>query len=242
MGKIFAVTSGKGGVGKSTFSVGISISLAHTNSNVLLIDMDSGLRCLDLMLSVSDKLVFDIADVLNGTELEDAVLHVESVKGLNLLAASYEEEIDSEKFSEFISTTKDLYDYIVLDFPAGIDLANYKNLPSDTVFITICTPDPISIRDASFMANKISQFSENRRIVINKFSLKNIKSGKNANIDEIIDSSQTRLLGIVPFDENMPHLSLRQRLKTSYKTYKAYTRIAKRLCGENIPLKKLKKI
>ncbi len=242
MGKIFAVTSGKGGVGKSTFSVGVSISLAHTNSNVLLIDMDSGLRCLDLMLSVSDKLVFDIADVLNGTELEDAVLNVECVKGLNLLAASYEENIDSEKFSQFISNTKDLYDYIVLDFPAGIDLANYKNLPNDTVFITICTPDPISIRDASFMANKISQFSENRRIVINKFSLKNIKNGKNANIDEIIDSSQTRLLGIVPFDENMPHLSLKQKLKTSSKTYKAYTRIAKRLCGENIPLKKLKKI
>lgn len=242
MGKIFAVTSGKGGVGKSTFSVGISISLAHTKSNVLLIDMDSGLRCLDLMLEVSDKLVFDIADVLNGTELESAILSIDAVPNLSLLAASYDKNIDSEKFNQFILKIVDLYDYVILDFPAGIDLANYKNLPTDTVFITVCTPDPVSIRDASVMANKISEFSDNRRIVINKFSLKNIKNGKNANIDEIIDSSQTRLLGLVPFDENMPHLTLKQRIRPFSRTYKAYMRIAKRLCGENLPLKKLSKI
>lgn len=242
MGEIFAVTSGKGGVGKSTFSVGISISLAHTNANVLLIDMDSGLRCLDLMLGVSDKLVFDVSDVLNGTELSDAILNVDSVKGLNLLAASYENNIDCEKFNQFIQKSKELYDYIVLDFPAGIDLSNYKNLPPNTVFITVCTPDPVSIRDASFMANKISEFSANRRIVINKFSLKNIKKGKCANIDEIIDSSETRLLGLVPYDKNMPHMSLKSKLKSHNKTYKAFARIAGRLRGENISLINLKKI
>lgn len=242
MGEIFAVTSGKGGVGKSTFSVGISISLAHTNANVLLIDMDSGLRCLDLMLDVSDKLVFDIGDVLNGTELSDAVLSVESVPGLNLLAAAYEDNIDCEKFNQFINDTKDLYDYIVLDFPAGIDLSNYKNLPSDTVFITVCTPDAVSIRDASFMANKISEFSSNRRIVINKFNLKDVKKGKCANIDDIIDASETRLLGLVPYDKNMPHMPLKAKLKRFSKTYKAFMRIAKRLRGENIHLINPKKI
>lgn len=243
MGAIFAVTSGKGGVGKSTVSVGISAALAQSSS-VLLIDMDLGLRCLDLMLGVSNELVFDINDVLTGNaDLNKAVLPVPQCKNLQLLAASFESiNINPDDFSVFINEVSCNFDYIILDFPAGINFELYKALPESATFITVCTNDAVSIRDSALVANKISEFSNNRRLIINKFLLENIKSGNGSGIDDIIDSSLTRLLGIVPFDNMLYLLSQKGKIVKRGKTKKAFLRISKRLQGENIPLPNLKKI
>ncbi len=243
MGKVFGVVSGKGGVGKSTISVGLGLCLAQKGYKVLLVDMDEGLRCLDLLLGVDKTVVFDLSDILNGKDIGDAVYESAIQNGLFLIPAAQKTgDFNSEAFSSFVSRLEVMYDVVIFDFPAGIDIPIYKCLPDDTQFLTVAVPDPISVRDASAIADELSSNSINSRLIINRFKYKIKRKYRFKNIDDIIDSATLQLIGIVPESDEVRVFSLTHSLPKRSNVMKAFTRIATRMMGESTLLPKIKKI
>lgn len=244
MDKLFAVTSGKGGVGKSTLSATLSAALAKMGNKVLLIDLDEGLRCLDLMLGVSENIVFDLADVLSGADAHSAIYPVNDCKGLYLMPAPARHgEINPQLFGEFLREALLNFDKVVVDFPAGIDFTLYKTLPDYTVFLTVCTGEPVSLRDAALVGEKLAtEGKTNVRLIINRFDISYIKDGIYSSIDDMIDRAGIRLVGIVPFDITLALSFAASRLPKKGNAKKALDRIARRLCGEDIKLPPPKKI
>lgn len=243
MANIYAVTSGKGGVGKSTTSVGLSLAFSKMGQKVLLVDMDEGLGCLDVMLGLDDKVVFDLSDILNGRELADSIYTNDNNPLLHLIPAPTKLGlIEGEALAFFVEKTVNLYDVIIFDFPAGIDFSLYTFLPKDTLFLTVAFPDPVTLRDAAVVSKKLYDIRVNSRLILNSFDYTLTKRKIYNNVDSIIDKSGLQLLGIVPKSNELNLLSVNHTLKNGGKAMQAFMRIAKRLLGENILLPKLKKI
>ncbi len=241
MGKIFAVTSGKGGVGKSTVSAGLSLAFSGQGFKTLIVDMDEGLRCLDLMLGVDKEVVLDLSDILQGREISDAVYTVN--ENLSLVPAPQKAGmIDAYLLTNFITSVKDLYDIIIFDFPAGIEFSLYETLPKDTLFLTVAFPDAVTVRDAATVSNLLSQMGLNSRLIINRYDYKFLKRRFYKNLDDIIDEAQLQLIGVLPVSLELQALSHGMPLKKNGNAMKALIRISKRLNGEHILLPKIKKI
>ncbi|MBQ6847697.1 MAG: AAA family ATPase [Clostridia bacterium] len=242
MGEIFATTSGKGGVGKSATAVGLGLAFAGLNKKTLLVDMDEGLRCLDLLLGVDSKAVLDLGDAVKTEEINDIAYEC-SQKNLFLIPAPDTfGEIAPEALTAFAKKAEELYDVVIFDFPAGLQFELYSALPKKTLFLGIATPDPVSVRDIAAVGEKLASLGLNSRLIINRFSFKIHKKKFYQSIDGIIDASSIRLLGIVPEAEDVNTLSINHKLKRNSNASKAFLRIAERLQYKNIPLKNLKKI
>ena len=240
---IVAVTSGKGGTGKSTFSINLGIAAAKENAPVLLIDMDAGMRCLDLLLGVSESVLMDLSDVVSGADISSSVIPVPKYKGLYLLPAPAEAGVvDPEKFSDFIRKERENYSLIIIDFPAGSDYTLYKELPTDTHFVCICNPDPVSVRDAALCGSAIRGMNRHGYLVINKYSYEYIQNQRFKNIDDIINETGLRLLGLVPISYKLVYAFSTGEFPKRGREAKAFARILKRINGERAPLPKLKKI
>ncbi len=241
MGKVFAITSGKGGVGKSTVSAGLSLALSSLGKKVLVVDMDEGLRCLDLMLGIDNDIVLDLSDILGGRDIDDATYKVN--ENLYLVPAPLKTGlIDAFSLTTFAKQTADIYDVVIFDFPAGIDFSLYSSLPKDTLFLTVAFPDSVTIRDAAVVSGLLAEKGFKSRLILNRFDYKLSKRKYYKSIDAIIDESQLQLIGIVPLSEKLQLLSVGQGLKPKDKSMKALIRISKRLMDEHILLPKIKKI
>ena len=244
MVQIIAVLGGKGGCGKSSCSIGLSFALAEQKKRVLLIDLDEGMRCLDMLLGVSEKLVFDISDAAQGRELSSCLLPIEGHKDLSLLAAPAEKgSLNIDRFADFVLSLSDQdFDTVVIDLPAGSDIELYKVLPSYTQFLCICNPNAVSVRDAANIGHLLSRANRKGSLIINRFEPYYIKNPVFASLDDIIDESGLQLIGIVPESEKLAFAFLGEGFKIKGKAKRAFNRIANRLCGRNVPLPKLKKI
>lgn len=243
MGICIATTSGKGGTGKSTISCGLSLAFAKMQKNVLLVDMDEGLRCLDLLLGVDNNVVYDLADILNGTPISDATYTLPSNSFIHVIPApSRTGNITYTALYDFAKQVKSMYDVIIFDFPAGLDFSLYSAIGTDAQFLTICNPDPVSVRDAAAVCEAFGEQKLPPRLIINRFDAEYIKKKIYSNIDDIIDISGFRLLGIVPQSSELMLLSIYHTVKPKSNAFKALYRIARRLLGEEVRLPKIKKI
>ncbi len=242
--KLFAVTSGKGGVGKSTVAAGLAAAFSKKGQTVLLLDLDEGLRCLDLMLGISETVAFDLADVLSGRDAENALYSVPWLPGVSLMPApSGDIPVDSELFGAFVREALQNFDKVVIDFPAGLPNALYGALPDYTVFLTVCTPDPISLRDSYTVGCRLNEQKKSRvMLVINRFDLAYIKKGVYAGIDDMIDRSALQLSGVIPYDLSIPFEQSCGRLPLKGRAARAFARMADRLDGKSVPLPRPKKI
>ena len=243
MGICIATTSGKGGTGKSTLSSALALCFAKMGKTVLLVDMDEGLRCLDLILGVDNKIVYDLADILSGTPISDATYTIPANPLISIIPAPADiGTINNDAFCVFAQKVKQKYDVVIFDFPAGLDFSLYSAVGNDTQFLTVCNPDPVSVRDAAAVCAALLETKISARLVINRFDAEYIKKKIYSNIDDIIDISGFRLIGIVPQSTELMMLPIYHTLKHKSRAFKAVNRIARRLCGDDVRLPKIKKI
>ena len=242
MSLCLAIASGKGGTGKSTFACSIALAFERENKKVLIIDLDKGLRCLDIFFGVDSDIVYDLSDALCDS-MTDAVYTIPQHNNISLIPApNISGEIDPTCFAEFLSKMDKEYDIIILDFPAGLDFSAVSKLKIPSQFIIVCNADPVSVRDAAVVSNTLSDTGIEPRLILNRFDIELIKGGYYKNIDDIIDTAGLRLLGIVPNDTEFMLLPVKHTIKKRGRAARSIKRIAQRILGRQIDLPKPKKI
>lgn len=241
MSKVFTVVSGKGGVGKSTFCANVAISLAEQNKKVLLIDGDAGLRSLDLLLSVDSMVVYDWLDIIE-SRCDHNKARLFFNDNLQLLPApiTYPNSLTKEIFMDMIGKFREEYDYIIIDSPAGTGELPLLYSDCSDMCIVVATPDEVSARSACAVGNALIKQGvkeDKLRLIINRFDEKAVKKGKLLNIDDMIDRTYIRLLGVVPEDRNLMYFSVTEnQLSDRSVTKNAFLNIAKRILGKEVAI------
>ena len=244
MSKCFAVASGKGGVGKSVITANLAASLASTGTRVLIIDADIGLRSQDALLSLENRVVYDLIDVQKKEcTPEQAILVCESIPSLHLLpAAQFDraKSLDPKKLAGIIRNLSTAYDYIFIDCPAGIErgLRNVLNAGVDEI-ILIATPDDISIRSAE----RTSQLIESKKaprplLIVNRLDELLIRNGEMLSARTVSQILDLPLLGAIPEDCIVYRSLLKHDLFIRYdcEARNAVLRITSRIQGRALPV------
>ena len=245
MGQVIAVTSGKGGTGKTTLCAAVASCLAAEGKRVLCIDVDLGLRNLDISLGMSELATISFADVLAGRYgLRDATPHPE-IPGLYLLTSPVADLGDHIRFQDFghmLQSVRERFDYCLIDSPAGIGNGfRFAALYADKVMI-VATPDPASLRDAARTADQLQAMDrEYIRLVVNRVTPALFRHLR-WTIDDVIDEVGVPLLGIVPSDENVVLAAAANQpliCRTDRGAALGCLHIARRLQGRRVPLLRL---
>ncbi len=245
MGRILAITSGKGGVGKSSVAVQLSESLAAQGCSILLLDLDAGMRCLDIPLKLSDELIFDLNDILEGSKTVDEVALTASDRGnIKLIPAPLRAGINGEALGSFVKEMAKCFDFVVLDFPAGGVDSLYTSLPRYTECLVVCNADAVSVRDAGAVSRDLLELRfMSVRLILNRVSIDTMRLGITNNIDEVIDGAGLRLIGIIPQSMDVYIMGCTgEKVPKKSKARLAFNRIAKRLLGYDVSLPSLKKL
>lgn len=243
MGQILSIVSGKGGTGKSTVSYGLGIAFCEMGKSVLLVDLDEGLRSLDIISGIDDLVVKDLSDILEGDSLDSGIYKSKYYDNMYIIPAPlHQGSINYINLSEFLKQVKDRFDIIIFDFPAGIDPDKLSAVGYYGTFISVSNMDPVSLRDVSSVKSGLPQSKFEPRLIINRFNIEYIKDGVYGDIDGMIDKAELRLLGLIPGSCELMMLSLTHKLNKKGKPFAAFKRIAKRISGEDIKLPKPSKI
>ena len=246
MGEAVLITSGKGGCGKSTFTVNCGAVMARSGKKVLLIDGDAGLRALDLMLSVSDKVVYDLADVLAGRcEPIRAIIQTD-FEGLSILPAPLsvcDAMFEPAGMKKLCRGLCRYYDYVLIDSAAGIGPLMTTAAAAADRAVVVATPDPVSIRDADRVAEVVlEQGIGDIRLVINGVVPRLIRRKAAGSLDGAIDGAAIQLIGIVPQDAHVTMAAFRGVPVVTMgksRAAAAFRNIARRMMGEEVPLLKI---
>ena len=242
MGQVIAVTSGKGGTGKTTLCAAVASCLAAEGKRVLCIDADMGLRNLDISLGMAQLAPISFADVLSGRySLSEATPHPE-LRGLYLLTAPVAERPETIRFQDFgslLETVREYFDYCLIDSPAGIgDGFHFATLYADRVII-VATPDPASLRDAAGTADQLRLMGKREiKLVVNRITSAVFRA-MNWTVDDMVDETGLPLLGIVPEDDRVvlaAAADLPLILYTDRGAALGCLHIARRLQGKKVPL------
>ena len=239
--KLIAVTSGKGGTGKSSICYGLGYTLAKQGNRTLIIELDFGLRCLDLMFGMSGKVQYDLGDVLKGRkEILAAVATVPTASNLNILCAPKDPfmTVTAEEIVDICRRIRKYFDWIIIDTGAGINSHVFDIVEQANLILVVTTPDPICIRDATMMSDEFYKRGNKRqRLLVNKLSKKDIQTHMIDNLDQIIDAVGIQLLGVIPEDFALKESTGKGTpLPPNASSLAAFDAISKRLSGDNIPL------
>lgn len=247
MGEAIVITSGKGGVGKTTTTANLGTALALMGKKVCLVDTDIGLRNLDVVMGLENRIIFDIVDVIEERcKLKQALIQDKRFDDLSLLPAAQTSDksaLSGEGMKKIIAELKQDYDYIIIDCPAGIEQGFQSAVAGADEAIVVTTPEKSSVRDA----DRIIGLLENKDIgrpslVINRIRNHMMTSGDMLEVDEIVNILSIDLLGIVLDDDEVIKASNHGKpvaFEPNTKASIAYRNIARRILGEAVPLQSL---
>jgi len=239
LGDVIAVASGKGGVGKTTVSAALGIELSLRGKKVLVIDADIGLRNLDLHLGLENDVVFDIFDIFEKKcVLEKAMVEHSNYKNLFFITAPWDvknKTITMDVFEYIYEISKNKFDFIIVDCPAGIGDIFYASVTHADKILIVATPDFSSIRDADKVAGILFGMQKRHvRLIINRIKPYLIKKRLVPDIDSIINDISVQLIGMIPDDDYFLVAGAHMRMKKKPKAYKSIKNITGRLLGEDI--------
>ena len=242
MGEVIVITSGKGGVGKTTTTANLGSSLAEAGKKVVLVDTDIGLRNLDVVMGLENRIVYDIVDVVEEKcKLRQALIKDKRFEELFLLPAAQTRDktaINEEQMKELTKKLKEDFDYILIDCPAGIEQGFKNAIAGATRAIVVTTAEISSIRDADRIVGLLeSSEIKNPELVINRIRPNMVRKGEMMDVDDIVDLLSIDLIGVVPDDEYIITQTNKGEPVIQNKkapSGKAYLEIAKRILGENI--------
>lgn len=243
MGEVIVITSGKGGVGKTTATANIGTALAMNGQKVVLVDADIGLRNLDVVMGLENRIVYDIVDVVEGVcRLRQALIKDKRYDGLFLLPAAQTKDktaVSPAQMQELCATLRQEFDYVLIDCPAGIEQGFKNAIAGADKAIVVTTPEISAVRDADRIIGLLEAAElRNPKLVINRVRIDMVKKGDMMNTDDMIDILAIELLGVVPDDESIvistnkgePAVGDERSLAG-----KAFNNIALRLLGHEVP-------
>jgi septum site-determining protein MinD len=242
-GKVVTVTSGKGGVGKTTATANIGAALASNGKKVVCIDADIGLRNLDVVLGLENRIVYDLVDVVEGRcRLRQAMIRDKHLNELYLIPAAQTRDKSAVSPSDMVRLCDELrpdYDYIMIDSPAGIE-RGFRNAiaPADIVLV-VTNPEVSAVRDADRIIGLIEAEEKGpARLVINRIKPEMVKRGDMLSADDVLELLAVELIGLIPEDEQVV-MSTNQGspivLNGKSKAGEAFRNIARRLDGDEVP-------
>lgn len=244
--KSFVITSGKGGVGKTTITSNLGTALALRDKKVCVVDADIGLRNLDVVMGLENRVVYDLVHVIEGEcRLKQALIKHKVAEGLFLLPASQtrnKEAITPEQMRELIIRLKEeeQFDYVLVDCPAGIEHGFKNAIAGADEALIVTTPEISAIRDADRIIGLL-QAAEmyEPKLIINRLALGMVKKGNMMDKEDIIDILAIELLGVIPEDEQII-VSTNEGMPIVFaddsKSAAAFRRIARRIEGETVPI------
>ena len=243
MSEVIVITSGKGGVGKTTTSANLGTGLAKLNKKVVLIDTDIGLRNLDVVLGLENRIVYNLVDVIEGScRAKQALIRDKRYENLYLLPSAQTRDKTSVSPEEMKALTDDFrkeFDYIILDCPAGIEQGFKNAIAGADRALVVTTPEVSAIRDADRIiglleANEIKKTD----LIVNRIRMDMVKKGEMMSLDDVLDILAVNLIGAVPDDENIV-ISTNQGeplVGSNTPAGQAYMNICNRVLGEEVPL------
>ncbi len=243
-GKVLTITSGKGGVGKSTTSANLALGLALKGKKVVAIDLDIGLRNLDMILGLENRIVYDVVNIVEKTcKLNQALIKDKRTENLYLIAAAQTRDksaVTSNQIKELTEELKKDYDFVILDSPAGIE-GGFKNAmePADEVII-VTTPEISAVRDADRVIGILeANDKKEMSLIINRIDPTLVKKGDMMSKDDVLQVLSIPLIGVVPEDKNIvsyTNLGEPSILHKDSKSGQAYKNIVQRLLGKDVEL------
>ncbi|MDX9993408.1 MAG: septum site-determining protein MinD [Anaerolineales bacterium] len=242
-GKVLTITSGKGGVGKTTAVANLAVALAADGKKVICIDGDIGLRNLDVVMGLENRIVYDIVDVIEGRcKTRQAMIRDKRLPELFLIPAAQTRDKNAVSPSDMIRLCDELrqdVDWILIDSPAGIE-RGFRNAiaPADKVLI-ITNPEMSAVRDADRVVGLLEAEEKSApSLVVNRLNPAMIKRGDMLSVDDVYDLLRIDVIGIVPEDENVivaSNKGIPLALEAKSRAGQAFRNIARRLNGEQVP-------
>lgn len=244
MGEVIVVTSGKGGVGKTTVSANLSANLALMGKSVVVIDTDIGLRNLDVVMGLENLIVNNLVDVVEGTcRVNQALIRDKRYGELYLLPSAQTKDKTSVTPSQMIELTSELktkYDYVIIDCPAGIEQGFKNAIAGATRALVVTTPEVSAIRDADRIIGLLEVDGVAPiHLIVNRIRPELVKSGDMMSIDDVVDILGLDVIGTIPDDVNIVISTNRGEPLTDMNSEPAiaFHNIARRITGEEIPLR-----
>ena len=242
MGEVIVITSGKGGVGKTTTTANLGSSLAEAGKKVVLVDTDIGLRNLDVVMGLENRIVYDIVDVVEEKcKLRQALIKDKRFEELFLLPAAQTRDktaINEEQMKELTEKLKEEFDYIIIDCPAGIEQGFKNAIAGANRAIVVTTAEISAIRDADRIVGLLEASEiKNPELVVNRLRPAMVRKGEMMDVEDIVDLLSIDLIGVVPDDEYIiTQTNKGEPVVSNHKapSGKAYIEIARRILGENI--------
>lgn len=246
MGEVIVVTSGKGGVGKTTTTANIGAGLSMLDKKVIVIDTDLGLRNLDVVMGLENQIVYNLVDVIEGTcRLKQALIRDKRYENLYLLPSAQTRDktaISPGQMKKLTSELREEFDYILLDCPAGIEQGFQNAIAGADRAIIVTTPEVSAIRDADRIIGLLEGSSiKDNSLIINRIRMDMVKKGDMMSVDDVTEILSIPLIGAIPDDEQVV-IGTNQGepvIGMDSSAGKIYLNICKRIMGMDIPLEDL---
>lgn len=243
MGEVIVVTSGKGGVGKTTATANVGAGLAGLGKKTVLIDTDIGLRNLDIIMGLENCIVYNLVDVAEGRcTLKQALIKDKKYPDLSLLPSAQtldKTAVSPEQMRKLTNELKEEFDYVLLDCPAGIGQGFENAAAGANRAIVVATPDVSAIRDADRIIRLLEgRGIKNAELIVNRLRMNLVKQGDMMSVEEVCEILAIPLLGVVPDDERIVVSANRGEpvVGTDCPAGQAYANICRRILGESVEL------